>query len=195
MKKLLFFILFLFLIPSCDEGFIVPKNVVIFGQSNAKSVLAYAIEDESNDVLEVKSHRHSGQPIATWMNDGIPGENIIDDLAFTKQMGLDFEILIWFQGESDRNNPELYKEDFDAWRDYWREKIGDHIIILILKVYALDGSCTAIRAVQQEIAVEYDDVYIIDTKKYNRFDNVHLTDYGFKRLASTIVGGLHNIYN
>lgn len=183
MKNLiLLFLIILFtgceLIPEEE----IPNVYLFLGQSNAKSSWFTGIK---NGLLKYDPdgiyiwQNHGGASIATWYNSE-PKENYISDISLiVSQLPEEYNIksLFWFQGESDygEEKSSLYEERFSGFIDTLESDLNDYVFdIFMTYVYRLSDGAPHIREVQINMVDNNDNYFGIDSKDYERVDNVHL---------------------
>jgi hypothetical protein len=161
------------------------KNIFIAGQSNANATFAaYVQEDFSNH--NIIQNNFSGNPIANWFDDGEIQTNLLQDLVYLEILeDEDPDVIIWYQGEADWNDPDNYTEDFQGMYDLYLELYPD-LLFVIMQVWASEGDYTdEIRVIQESIAEDLN-LPIFDTYGYDHTDLWHPSSTGYEDIADDL---------
>ena len=167
------------------------------GQSNAKPAWAQAIQEELRRIYHpqtvVVNHRHGGNGLWNWSDDGFPQPNYFEDTVILEDAMLAivaegntpvFEGIFWFQGESDcyAGPVSRYRERFRDMAGWYRNEFNPDSAICIMVIDGIlpwtnhtQENIDGLRAAQFDIGQPRPGFSLVDTRIYERYDQLHLT--------------------
>jgi hypothetical protein len=159
------------------------------GQSNARDQIAIGMES-SAQWLNVDQERHTGSPIENWYSTE-PKDFLYYD--YNQYNFEEMHWLIWFQGESDPMAGQEYYDAFLGIRQFYKSKFGMDLKFLILQVWSPTYDLSGVRDVQSQLAFDFSDIYIMDTKPYTRLDAYHMDNETYRDLGNDIAAFLASV--
>lgn len=155
----------------------ISRPLVLSGQSNA---LMVAPSLSSIYPLAVLTVAESGRPISGWAVNGDQWTKL------QPQLRQPIQAFVWWQGESDRNNPN-YLADLRDLITRVRQVNGDPQL-LVIEVRVLDLALNASVRAAQEAFVQTDANAVLISSDGFQFESTdHLTDAGYQAVARRIL--------
>lgn len=159
--------------------------VVLSGQSNAQFVEPFL---RATYTGSVRVSAASGMPISAWDWTDL-GSSGASWRALEPLLTADLRAFVWWQGESDANNPQ-YAEELRALMDHIRAVAGRQLPLVIVQVENTP-ELQNVRAIQAAYVANDPNARLVSTDGAPlRPGEVHLTDEGYRMVADRIVAAL-----
>jgi hypothetical protein len=160
--------------------------LVVAGQSNAVNVAPFLREVYPQAVLSDSTQ--GGRPIASWRPDEQPPV-LWPILANTLHQPVD--AVVWWQGESDRENPRYLDDLRELVARIRRENNNPALLIVVIRVLDLPSNA-AVRSAELAFVAGDPSAVLVSSDGLAFQDGTtdHLTNAGYREVALRIVSSL-----
>lgn len=160
----------------------ITRPLVLSGQSNAVNLAPFLSAIYPLPVLTVAEN---GQPIRSWA-----GSNVGHLwLQLVPMLRDPIQAFVWWQGESDRNNPQ-YLSDLRELMGRVRQENGNpQLYVIVVRVFDLPPNA-AVRIAQETFVQTDPNAVLISSDGFQMDDGDHLTDAGYQAVAERVVAAV-----